>query len=286
MKDIVKVILQDKENVFDRMFELTSLKLAKYALQQNPKGKTLEELTIKSINEVQKQISSIQTSSEVSNKLVDIYKKYGRAQDLEKALLDFKNIDAKMKGLKYNKKETRLTNLESSAYVLTLALGKPEADFTEADAATIWAVERTRAAAVARGDKSFEIGQGNGNLLNVSTRVYHYLDGINSNRTWTDSDLAKKIAENERKLDAVIARAYVKIKEGFNACLVEEARKDNCADCASKRQDVFERENLNLLNIRKAILKSTSGDVDQSKLEQDLLKKYNFGNTKVKVYKK
>ena len=266
------LILRDKENVFSRMYNITAMRLAARIQNQAPQARTLEELVKQSIPALQTSLESIKTQPEVEKKLKDIYGRYGRLADLERANQNLEGVIGRVEKLYYYRKGTRLMNPDVSAYIVATSLAEPESGLTDTDAATVWAMEKIRQAAEKR-DPAFAIGKADGNLMNVSSLAAIPLGSIKGIERYSPEKIAKKIESDELKISNVIANAYVTVKESLKKCLIEDARKKNCATCADERLNSFEKNQLALDEIKKSLLKRV-GEMDEKSIQDQIVGKF------------
>jgi hypothetical protein len=254
------------------MYQITAMRLAARIQSQAPKARTLEELVQKSVPEMESALSAMKTQPEVQKKLNDLYGRYGRLADLEKAQTDLAGVIQRVESLYYYKKGRRLMNSDSSAYILATSLGDPASGLSDTDAATVWAMEKIRVAAERR-DPAFAIGQADGNLMNVSSLAAIPLGSIKGIERYSADKIKRKIESDEQKISKVIAAAYVAIKESLKKCLIEDAKKKNCANCAEERLSSFEKNQLALEEIKRALLKRV-GDMDETAIQRDIVGKF------------
>ena len=272
LQELIQLILKDKENVLGKMFDLTSLKLAKSIEENSPNARTLEEAGRDSAEELKERIAKIKTSPDVEKNLASIYSRYGKLIDLKRADQDTEALVKRIENLNYSKKSTRIKNSEVSAYILATSIADPDSDLNDIDAASVWAMEKIRAAAETR-DRSYAIGRENGNHLNVSSRVAIYLGNIRGRARLSIEQIEQKLNEEEQAIMKVISGAYVQVKEGLKKCLVEEAKKTQCDTCAQKRLDDFEKKQLDLTEVKRALLKSV-GEGEEVTLKKSIVSHY------------
>jgi hypothetical protein len=254
------------------MYNITAMRLAARIQSQAPQARTLEELVKQSLPALQSSLQSIKNQPEVEKKLKDIYGRYGRLPDLERANQNLEGVIERVEKLYYYRKGTRLMNSDVSAYILATAISEPDAGLTDTDAATVWAMEKIRLAA-ARRDPAFAIGKADGNLMNVSTLAAIPLGSIKGIERYSPEKIAKKIESDELKISKVIANAYVTVKESLKRCLIEDARKKNCPTCAEERLNSFEKNQLALEEIKKNLLKKV-GDMDEKSIQDQIVGKF------------
>ncbi len=226
LKEVYKIISSDQNNAFAKMFELTVMRLAKKALAEG--NVTLEGYTQNKIAELEGYFEKSKEAGEVQNKVKAAYEMYGKPGDL--AAIN-KDLDAAMaRGQKacYWSSSTRLQNDHTASYVLAMSVADPDSGLSDADAATIWAVEKIRKGA----GVNFENGRAYGNLLNVSTRVARYLGAIQGGTSVTPEQLDAKIAAQEKELNDLIGKARTKAEMGLAACI--ERQNPSCVECQAK----------------------------------------------------
>jgi hypothetical protein len=272
VRELVDLILKDRENVLSRMYQITSMRLAARIQSQAPGARTLEELVKQTLPSMEASLQSIKTSAEVQKKLQDIYGRYGKLADLERANRDLEGLIGRVEKLYYYKKGSRLMNPDVSSYILATAISDPEAGLSDTDAATVWAMEKIRVAAERR-DRDFAIGKADGNLMNASSLAAIPLGSIKGIERYSSEKIAKKIESNEAAISKVVASAYVTVKESLKRCLVEDAKKKNCASCADERLNTFEKNQLALEEIKRAILKRV-GEKDEAAIQTELVGKF------------
>jgi hypothetical protein len=248
------------------------MRLATRIQSQAPQARTLEELVKQSVQSLESSVQSIKTQPEVEKKLKDIYGRYGKLSDLDRANQNLEGVIDRVEKLYYYRKGTRLMNPDVSSYILATALSEPDSGLTDTDAATVWAMEKIRVAAERR-DPAFAIGKADGNLMNVSSLAAIPLGSIKGIERYSPEKISKKIESDELKISNVVANAYVTVKESLKKCLIEDAKKKNCATCADERLNTFEKNQLALEEIKKSLLKRV-GDMDEKSIQDQIVGKF------------
>ena len=256
------------------MFELTAMRLAKRALDQRTQGSTLEDLTKNNIDVLQKQLLTSDPKSDMQNQIISAYETFGKPGDLKTAEQHFGEDGAKAVELSghacYFDKNgpNRFTNNETSAYIMAVTVGEPNSGLTEADAATVWIVERARQEAESHDPAHYAIGKSNGNLLNISTRVARYLGRIAQAKDSSADEMESLIQEQEKQLNAIISSAYAQVKDSLKSCLSD---KTECATCAEAidRYSKFDSGNAGFDKIQSGLLETIARS-DNLKIEKDL----------------
>jgi hypothetical protein len=266
------LILRDKENVLSRMYNLTAMRLAARIQSQAPQARTLEELVKQTIPAMESSLQSIKTQPEVEKKLKDIYNRYGRLSQLESANQNLEGVINRVEKLYYYRKGTRLMNPDVSSYILATTLADPDSGLSDTDVATVWAMEKVRVAAERR-DPAFAIGKADGNLMNVSSLAAIPLGSIKGIARYSPDKIQQKIATDEARISRVVASAYVTVKESLKKCLIEDAKKKNCATCADERLNTFEKNQLALEEIKRSLLKRV-GDLDEKTIQDQIVTKF------------
>ncbi len=270
IKEINALVLKDKNNILPMMFELTAMKLAKRALEQNPKATTFEELTRGNIDLINKQMSKANDPS-IQKEALRIYQSYGKNADLLMIQKDFHDLKKRSNDACYFDQEKRFTNTESAAYVLSVSMAEPQSGITEADAAAIWMAESLRKKGEAKDYRNYRIGGELGNLLNISTRVTRYLGRILQAKNATAADIAKEITDQEAKLKKVFKDASDKVEASLRACYAS-----NCANCSvDDRVKSFKEKNVEDLQVMQKGLLSNVNQADNLELEKGLKAKLN-----------
>ena len=287
MQEIYALLEGDQYNILPKMFELTAMRLAERALEQNPDASTLEEVTKDKIKDLSGQIASEKTSGVFKDKVLGAYRKYGKATDADAVDSDFEHFQKKSQNSCYWSKNTRLANDDVSAYVLAVSASEPGSDLSEIDAATLWVVEKARKASEAA-DAHYKVGNlivkgnaaetdknGEGNLLNISTRVARYLGRIKGGKN-VDKDTLKSMikAEEQKITDAIAAISKdPKITAELQKCaslqLKAEGNDPSCVECTAKKVDSFVKSNLTLEKLEQGLLLSVSNSANL-KMDHDL----------------
>ena len=288
-QSVIALFQSDKYNMLARMFELTAMKLAERALSQTQKATTLEELTHSKRKLLQKEIDEEKGAGAFKQQVVDTYKTYQKAADVKKVNDDFNHFSKANENACYWSNHTRLNNKDVSAYVLAVAASEPQSDLTELDAATIWVVEKARAAKAASGDKHYETGRpvvkgnedetdknGYGNLLNMSTRVARYLGRIDGARNVKDADTIKnEIVKEEESMQKAVdeIKSDPTIEAAFEKCaalqLKAEGKDPTCTTCIKDKVDSFEKSNITLESLKRGLLLAIKQSEDL-KVDHDL----------------
>jgi hypothetical protein len=253
LKKIYELILQDSSNVMGSLYELTSMRLARRALQQG--ATTLEELAKKDVAGLETDLAAKENADKIKAGMLSIYESYGKAADLTVVSNDLDASLKKGKDACYWCRGQRLWNDESSAYVLALAVGEKDSDLSDVDAATIWTIEKIRKASAAT-NPYYKFGHEGGNLLNISTRVARYLGRISGGQAAKDDEIKADIEAVQKSVTEAIARAYTQVKVTLHSCI--DAQNKDCADCAMKAKTDFETENLGFDKIQRGLLQAVS----------------------------
>jgi hypothetical protein len=254
------------------MYNLTAMRLAARIQSQAPQARTLEELVKQTIPAMESSLQSINTQPEVEKKLKDIYNRYGRLSQLESTNQNLEGVINRVEKLYYYRKGTRLMNPDVSSYILATTLADPDSGLSDTDVATVWAMEKVRVAAERR-DPAFAIGKADGNLMNVSSLAAIPLGSIKGIARYSPDKIQQKIATDEARISRVVASAYVTVKESLKKCLIEDAKKKNCATCADERLNTFEKNQLALEEIKRSLLKRV-GDLDEKTIQDQIVTKF------------
>lgn len=222
------------------MVELTVMRLAKKALAEG--NATLEDYTKSKIEDLEKQLNQIKGSKELQDRVKAVYAAYGQKSDLEAIEKDLEQAIKKGKKACFWSVNNQLSNERVSAYVLVMGLADPDPGVGEADAATIWALEKIR---------TLWNGGLIRNQLDVNYRVARYLGVIKGGVTESEESLDAKIKAEENSLNELIRQAYTKVKEKLYACI--DQANPNCAQCALEQKAKFESDRLGLEKIQQQL---------------------------------
>jgi|GEM_PF-3030640 len=193
LKAIADSVIGKDPKILNEMFDLAALKMANQVSEGHQD--TLESL-IK-----QKEADLEKLGQDPRPAVKKLYEQYGKAADLEK--LDYFTKNGK----------TRLTN-ENASTLLYLLSQSPShsSDITEADAASVWAMEQVR-----KVTPHADIGTAKGNWMNFSSRVY--LWASESSTKLTSSQIQKKMDGLSKNIDAELATAFGDLKADLQKCL-------------------------------------------------------------------
>ena len=253
LQKIYQLLLHDSSNVMGSLYELTSMRLARRAVEQG--ATTLEEMVKQDAQKMKEKVAAIDGSKEFQSQLQAIYESYGKSSDLSVINNDLDTALKKGKDACYWCRGQRLWNDHASAYVLALSVGEKDSELSDVDAATIWTVEKIRQAA-AKTNSAYKYGHEYGNLMNISTRVARYLGRIDDGQDATKEDLDAQISSVEEAVMDAIAKAYEQVKVTLHSC-IEDHNKD-CPDCQKKAIAKFETDNLAFDKIQRGLLQAVS----------------------------
>ena len=256
----------DNANVLGKMFELTTIRLARKALAEG--NITLEGYTRNKITDLEKQMKAIKGSGEIQDQVKAVYETYGKSGDLKAINNDLNSALSKGQKACYWSKSTRLMNDQVSAFVLAVSASDKNAGVTDADAATLWAVEKIRKGA-ASSDKSYDPNSknnANANLMNVSNRVARYLGALQNEKTnsgaildgksSSKADLDQLISTQEKEITDMIPKAYAQVKVSLYQCIDDHNK--SCASCAASEKVKFEENNLGLDQIQRSLMQAVA----------------------------
>ena len=261
LKQLHAILLLDKKDkVLARLMELTSMRLARRALKDG--DSTLEELANKTTEHLQSEVDKIPSTKPTQDQLKAIYDKYAKGQDIQAIQDDLNNSLKTGKTASYwAKGKTRLRNGNASAFVLAMAIGEKDSGLSEADAATIWVMEKMRLAGAAHDPARYKVASakyGEGNLLNISTRVARYLGLIAGGEKATVPELDHKIGDEVKSLQGVIDQASSVIQNSLEACIKLRHKDDKCVSCAAtavtNEMAAFNKEHSTFDDIQKSLL--------------------------------
>lgn len=247
-KEIDNLLQNDNQNILGKLYQITSLKIAKQVVQ-NMGAKSYPNASLESYITNQKKYYS----APEAKKVLDLYRNHGR-------LLDAKFIEDNIvtSGVSYHK--SRLDNDKVSAFLLADVYSNPEKTaFNELDAATAWFMGRVS-------EKSpFKAGSSGSNLMNMSVLVYR---NINL--------LAGSEEDSKSRIDRVLQEQELKLKELFSSLQkdVETKLAQQCGSyfdspCWKGVTDVFSNkvarsfvklgESINSLDIKPGLTGSING---------------------------
>jgi len=196
LKAIAESVIRKNPKILNDMFDLSALKMANQVAggSQN----TLEDL-IK-----QKEADIAKAGQDSRSEIQKIYEQYGMDNDLDK--LDYFTQNGK----------TRLTNENASALLLLFSQNSSNpAGITEADAASVWAMEQVREAT-----PHADIGTEKGNWMNFSTRVYLWANGGSDKKAkLSQSQMASRMDALNKEVDAELADAFKDLDPQIKKCL-------------------------------------------------------------------
>jgi hypothetical protein len=211
MQAIAKNLKDGNADVLGKLFNLAAMKMA-YKLEQT---KDAKKRSLKNLEEYytlnRSTLDPALAPTGFSDDLKKTYAEYGEYADLTKISTD----SNKNYYYKYKHEGARLTNDNASAIVLLLSKAPSDkstpaiSDFTETDAASIWAVEKIRLAHAS--DSSYKIGNLNGNLMNFSTRVEQLVSAKNK---VTSANIETANAE----VSAMITAATTSVSDSLKSC--------------------------------------------------------------------
>ena len=223
LKAVYRIMGEDKNNALAKMYELTTMKLARKAIAEG--SRTLEGYTRKKIADLQKELESEKSSGDIQNQVKAAYENYGKSSDLTKVNADIDKALAKGKKACYLSGEGHMWNSDVSATVLAMSIGDPKGSgLTDADAAIIWAVDKIRVGAGYKNGVS-----ANGNLMNISNRVARYLGMIQGGQTNDVASMDAKIASQQAELESIMNGAFVKARVELHDCIAKEH--PDCSEC-------------------------------------------------------
>lgn len=276
LRTIFETVLKNKKgiDVLAEMFELTSLRLAKRAADG---GKTTVEDRLKAdIQLVQSHLEDKPESKAIREAVGQIYTAYGLPGDSTYVQKQLNALAVRGKDACYFARNLRMNNAHTSAYVLAVAVGEKDSGLGEIDAATIFVVEKLRAAA----GKKYAYGTFNGNMMNATTRASRALGRIENGKSMTVEELKKDLQEREAKLEEVFKAAAKEAEKGLQECIARET--NNCATCVAERTEKWNKSNQNVAELKKGLLKAVAKS-DRIKMIEGLEGKigkvtFNFGN--------
>jgi hypothetical protein len=216
------------------MIKLSQLKMAYRLSSDNPPSSTIEQYLNKS------GLAAIRADSGFPEKLKSVYESYGITADLE-SLKKLGLFDSKVTALNYHGKgPVRLDNQSASAAVLYLSLQdankapKSALDFSEADAAAVWALGKF---STAQTGKDWKTKSENTNLLSFNTRVCQMFDqgagdgscgnGKNRFKLKDTASIQKSYEDRSKSFRDQVDRSVAKLEDEAKLCFTEQ--------CADKR---------------------------------------------------
>jgi hypothetical protein len=268
LNSIYATLLSDKNNVLGTMFELTAMRLAKRALEQQSESSTLEDLASKNIALMDNELKQLDSNAAVQKQVMDTYETFGKASDLKQVSDLIPAIKAEINDEKSRANDAcyfvkngvkRLNNTQTSAFIMAAVTGEKDSGLSDVDAATTWVFEKFRQSA-ATTDKRFQIGHPQGNLMNMSTRVARYLGLIKDGRNMTTTQMTAMITQQEGlyqdSLKSAIAKGYAKVEQTLDTCLL--AHNQQCVNCKNASVKNFETKNLDFAAIQRGLLEKVA----------------------------
>lgn len=262
---IYELLLKDKSNVLGSLFELTSMRLARRALETD--SDTLEQMARREVTDLEAKVEALKGSGEIQTGMKAIYETYGKKADIETINQDLTQSFGKAKEGCYWYKAERLMNDHASSFVLAVTTSEKDSGLSDIDAATIWAVEKIRTTAAAK-NPAYRIGNAMGNLMNISTRTARYLGKIHGGKASGKEEIEKDIAAVQASLNGAIAEAYTKVKVALNECF--KAKNANCTQCVTDAQSAFESKSMGFDKIQRGLLQAVSKS-ENLKMESGLV---------------
>lgn len=221
LKEIDSILKEDNENIIGKLYQITSLKIAKQVVE-NMGETNFPSISLESyITKQKKYYSSAQAS-----KVLDLYKEHGR-------LLDAKFIDDNIVKSPVSYKGSRLDNDNVSAFILADVYSNPEKTaFNELDAATAWLMGRV-------GENSpFKVGSSGANLMNMSVLVYRNINLLAATRTDAEERIKRILTEQELKLNDLFSI----LQNNVESKLAKECSQYFDSPCWKGIPDVFTKK--------------------------------------------
>lgn len=191
LKEARELLTSDHQGLLEKQFELTSLKLSKKALTK--KKSNLEAL----IRDFSREID--QGDPRVISRLESLYEKYGRKEDYQKIIENFKTAS-------YWNGQTRFYNQDTSMFILAkMKLDPEETDLNNSDAAITWFAQSL----------SDQIGTKSSrqtNLINISSHVASITGALGG----IPKMQLKKVSQKILQLKDLIKKGFAALKEDLS----------------------------------------------------------------------
>lgn len=253
LRKIYEHVLKDQGNVLAEMFELTALRLARRAAEQQQT--TVEDRVKADVDLVQKRLEEMKGSKEIMDSVGKIYATYGLANDANLIQQDLEGVFRKGKDACYWTRTQRIENLSASAYILAVSAGEKDSGLSETDAATVWVVDRIREQA-AQENGEYAFGKKFGNLLNVTTRAARYLGRIHGGVKYSPEEMQAEIKKREEQIAGVMSGAVTAVEKELQDCISK--RNSNCTDCDKRDLESFKSEVAKVGMLQNGLLEALS----------------------------
>jgi hypothetical protein len=205
-KSLEGFLTENRTEFLQAQYRITSLKLA-------IKTKGSNKATLEEVVKTEKAgLQNIKNSEESSNKLKELYKTYGFADD-SKAITEVEKLTNKTNSLNYYKGTQRLLNDDLSAYILANVADSKNTLFDETDAATAWLFDEMQKKYVDMGNKKFGAEF---NLMNLSSSSYLLANSLDENKKPIDLD--QSLSDSEKIFTDAYADFLGKFKEEKKVC--------------------------------------------------------------------
>ena len=202
LKEAKELLAADHQGLLEKQFELTSLKLSKKALTKNKSN--LEALIRKFGREIDK------GDPQVLSKLEKLYQKYGRTDDYQKILENFKTAS-------YWNGQTRFYNQDTSMFILAkINLDPTEIELDNKDAAITWFAQSLS-------DQTGTKDSRHTNLINISSHVASITGALGGIKKMSLASVNKKILE----LKEIIKKGFISLKDDLSLSFKKNCFKDN-----------------------------------------------------------
>lgn len=218
IQEVYKVLSSDQSNAFAKMVELTTMKLARKALAEG--SATLEGYTRTKIKDMEGYFKQSKEAGAVRDKIVAAYSSFGKAADAASINKDLDAALARGQKACYWAGSTDLWNNHVASYILAMSAADASSGLTDADAATVWALEKVRVASKG------------GGTLKMTNRVARYLGAIQGGKASTKEDLDAAIAAQEKELNDLVSAARTQTEKNLVACI--EQQNPSCTECQTK----------------------------------------------------
>ncbi|MFT6070705.1 MAG: hypothetical protein ACJAT2_001332 [Bacteriovoracaceae bacterium] len=202
LKEAKELLASDHQGLLEKQFELTTLKLSKKALTKNKTN--LEAL----IREFGRGVD--QGDPRVLTQLENLYQKYGRRDDNQKILENFKTAS-------YWNGQTRFYNEDTSMFILAkINLDPNESELNNKDAAITWFAQNL----------SDQIGSKDSrrsNLINISSHVASITGAISGVKKLGLQEVNLKI----KSLKDIIKKGFSALKDDLSLSFKKNCFKEN-----------------------------------------------------------
>lgn len=247
-KEINELLKEDNENIIGRLYQITSLKIAKQIMDNMGEKKYPNE-SLENYISKQKKLHS----SEQAQKVLELYRDNGR-------LLDAKFIEDNIVKSPSNYKNARLDNDNVSAFILADIYSNSEkTNFNELDAATAWFMGRV-------GENSpFKVGSSGSNLMNMSVLVYRNLNLLSATPEEANNRINRVLSEQDGK----IKELFSTLKTNVETKLASQCGEYFESPCWNGGTDVFNKKmarsfidlgkNINGIEVKQGLSGSING---------------------------